>query len=165
MSRQTAYDLLDVPRGLPGWKHTKKVQNALSEVLDAFECSADELPKVLQLALRTLSNADIRDQYDSFLEWSEDGDAVAFKNLDDIEEFRGKNTTTEFMARVVFDRMAARLGAGDLGPQATDWSRPEQVSYSYQNQHGVAPIRVDRSSPRLAVLADRSKSSISKSWR
>ncbi|MFT5731572.1 MAG: 6-pyruvoyl-tetrahydropterin synthase [Planctomycetota bacterium] len=41
-----------------------------------------------------------------------------FKNLDDIEEFQGKNTTTEFMARVVFDRMLARLHGGSLGPAA-----------------------------------------------
>ncbi|MEM9802053.1 MAG: 6-carboxytetrahydropterin synthase [Planctomycetota bacterium] len=40
----------------------------------------------------------------------------AFKNLDDVEEFSGRNTTTEFMARVVFDRMAARLAEGGLGP-------------------------------------------------
>ncbi len=42
----------------------------------------------------------------------------AFKNLDDLEEFRGKNTTTEFMARVVFDRMIARMHAGALGRAA-----------------------------------------------
>lgn len=39
-----------------------------------------------------------------------------FKNLDDDPSFRGKNTTTEFMAKVVFDRMARRLSAGELGP-------------------------------------------------
>ncbi|MEM9382963.1 MAG: 6-carboxytetrahydropterin synthase [Planctomycetota bacterium] len=47
----------------------------------------------------------------------------AFRNLDDVEEFRGRNTTTEFMARVVFDRMATRLAAGDLGPQASGVER------------------------------------------
>lgn len=41
-----------------------------------------------------------------------------FKNLDDEAQFRGQNTTTEFMAKVVFDRMAARIAAGDLGAQA-----------------------------------------------
>ena len=45
-----------------------------------------------------------------------------FRNLDELEEFRGRNTTTEFMARVIFDRMAAairdgRLGAGGQGLQ------------------------------------------------
>lgn len=37
------------------------------------------------------------------------------KNLDDIEEFAGRNTTTEFMAVTVFDRMAAALHQGRLG--------------------------------------------------
>lgn len=41
-----------------------------------------------------------------------------FKNLDEEDQFRGQNTTTEFMAKVVFDRMAARIAAGDLGAQA-----------------------------------------------
>lgn len=37
-------------------------------------------------------------------------------NLDDIVEFRGRNTTTEFMARVVFDRLAAAIARDELGP-------------------------------------------------
>jgi 6-pyruvoyl-tetrahydropterin synthase len=37
------------------------------------------------------------------------------KNLDDIEEFAGRNTTTEFMAATVFDRMAAAIHQGRLG--------------------------------------------------
>jgi 6-pyruvoyl-tetrahydropterin synthase len=41
-----------------------------------------------------------------------------FRNLDDEAEFKGRNTTTEFMARVVFDRIAARIAAGDFGPGA-----------------------------------------------
>ncbi|MBN1239219.1 MAG: 6-carboxytetrahydropterin synthase [Gammaproteobacteria bacterium] len=41
-----------------------------------------------------------------------------FRNLDELPEFEGRNTTTEFMARVIFDRMAARLEAGELGPSA-----------------------------------------------
>lgn len=39
-----------------------------------------------------------------------------FKNLDDDPAFAGKNTTTEFLASVVFERMAKRLKAGELGP-------------------------------------------------
>ncbi|MCU0762066.1 MAG: 6-carboxytetrahydropterin synthase [Hydrogenophaga sp.] len=41
-----------------------------------------------------------------------------FQNLDEMPEFKGRNTTTEFLARVLFDRIAARLATGDLGPQA-----------------------------------------------
>ncbi len=37
------------------------------------------------------------------------------KNLDEVPEFNGRNTTTEFMARVVFDRLAQAIGAGELG--------------------------------------------------
>lgn len=38
-----------------------------------------------------------------------------FRNLDDESAFQGRNTTTEFLARVVFDRVAARVAAGELG--------------------------------------------------
>lgn len=42
-----------------------------------------------------------------------------YRNLDDMAEFEGINTTTEFMARAVFDALAARIAAGDLGETAT----------------------------------------------
>lgn len=38
-----------------------------------------------------------------------------FRNLDDEPTFAGMNTTTEFMARVVFDRLAAAIRDGRLG--------------------------------------------------
>jgi 6-pyruvoyltetrahydropterin/6-carboxytetrahydropterin synthase len=41
-----------------------------------------------------------------------------FRNLDEEAAFSGRNTTTEFMARVVFDRVAARIAAGELGEAA-----------------------------------------------
>jgi 6-pyruvoyl-tetrahydropterin synthase len=41
-----------------------------------------------------------------------------FKNLDDEPAFKGHNTTTEFLARVVFDRMAAAIQRNDLGTAA-----------------------------------------------
>jgi 6-pyruvoyl-tetrahydropterin synthase len=41
-----------------------------------------------------------------------------YRNLDEEAGFRGQNTTTEFLARVIFDRMAVRIGAGELGPGA-----------------------------------------------
>lgn len=40
------------------------------------------------------------------------------RNLDDDPAFEGRNTTTEFMARVIFDRVTARIAAGELGPHA-----------------------------------------------
>ena len=44
--------------------------------------------------------------------------ALNFRNLDEVPQFAGRNTTTEFLARVIFDRIAARIAAGALGPHA-----------------------------------------------
>jgi 6-pyruvoyl-tetrahydropterin synthase len=41
-----------------------------------------------------------------------------YRNLDEDAEFKGCNTTTEFLARVVFDRVAAAIGRGELGAAA-----------------------------------------------
>ncbi|VTU26248.1 queuosine biosynthesis protein QueD [Variovorax sp. SRS16] len=41
------------------------------------------------------------------------------RNLDEDPAFAGRNTTTEFMARVIFDRVAACIDAGRLGPHAS----------------------------------------------
>jgi 6-pyruvoyltetrahydropterin/6-carboxytetrahydropterin synthase len=38
-----------------------------------------------------------------------------YRNLDDIEAFRGINTTTEYLAGELWRRMRARIGAGELG--------------------------------------------------
>ena len=40
------------------------------------------------------------------------------RNLDEDPAFEGRNTTTEFMARVIFERVAARIAGGELGPHA-----------------------------------------------
>jgi 6-pyruvoyl-tetrahydropterin synthase len=42
-----------------------------------------------------------------------------FRNLDDEPSFAGRNTTTEFLARAVFDGMVAAVRRGDLGPGAS----------------------------------------------
>ena len=42
-----------------------------------------------------------------------------FHNLDDEPKFHGKNTTTEFLAFVIHERIAAKIAAGDLGPHAS----------------------------------------------
>lgn len=38
-----------------------------------------------------------------------------FQNLDDVEAFAGRNTTTEFLAREIFDRLKDALHEGSLG--------------------------------------------------
>lgn len=40
------------------------------------------------------------------------------KNLDELAGFKGRNTTTEFMAKVVHDRMADEIRSGRLGESA-----------------------------------------------
>ena len=41
-----------------------------------------------------------------------------YRNLDDDPAFEGRNTTTEFLARLVFERIAAEIEAGALGEGA-----------------------------------------------
>jgi len=40
---------------------------------------------------------------------------VNYRNLDEVPEFRGKNTTTEFLAKVIYDRVRQRILEGALG--------------------------------------------------
>jgi 6-pyruvoyl-tetrahydropterin synthase len=42
-----------------------------------------------------------------------------YRNLDELPDFSGKNTTTEFVARFIFERMAESAAAGALGPGST----------------------------------------------
>ena len=39
-----------------------------------------------------------------------------YRNLDEVPEFAGRQTTTEFLSRHIFDRMASAARNGDLGP-------------------------------------------------
>jgi 6-pyruvoyl-tetrahydropterin synthase len=39
-----------------------------------------------------------------------------YRNLDEMPEFTGRNTTTEFLAGEVFRRMKAQIAVGALGP-------------------------------------------------
>jgi 6-pyruvoyl-tetrahydropterin synthase len=41
-----------------------------------------------------------------------------YRNLDDEPSFRGENTTTEFLAREIFERIARAARGGDLGEGA-----------------------------------------------
>jgi 6-pyruvoyl-tetrahydropterin synthase len=45
-------------------------------------------------------------------------DDLRYRNLDDEPAFAGVNTTTEFLAQVIADRLAERIHAGDLGEGA-----------------------------------------------
>jgi 6-pyruvoyltetrahydropterin/6-carboxytetrahydropterin synthase len=41
---------------------------------------------------------------------------VNYQNLDELDAFAGRNSTTEVLAKHVFDRIAAAITSGDLGP-------------------------------------------------
>jgi 6-pyruvoyl-tetrahydropterin synthase len=43
-----------------------------------------------------------------------------YRNLDEDPAFAGRNTTTEFLAFVIFERIAAEIAAGSLGTGAQD---------------------------------------------
>jgi len=40
---------------------------------------------------------------------------LKYRNLDDVPALQGRNTTTEFLCKHVFDGIAERIKAGDLG--------------------------------------------------
>ena len=42
--------------------------------------------------------------------------AFDYRNLDEMPEFEGVNTTTEALAKVVFDKMKAKIDSGVVGP-------------------------------------------------
>jgi 6-pyruvoyl-tetrahydropterin synthase len=48
-----------------------------------------------------------------------------YRNLDEEPAFAGSNTTTEFLARIVHDRLARAIAAGDLGKGARGLSSLE----------------------------------------
>jgi 6-pyruvoyl-tetrahydropterin synthase len=43
-----------------------------------------------------------------------------YRNLDELPEFKGKNTTTEFLAKYVFDKLASAARAGELGREGRE---------------------------------------------
>jgi 6-pyruvoyl-tetrahydropterin synthase len=40
---------------------------------------------------------------------------INYRNLDDVAEFKGENTTTEFLTKHIFDRLSEAVRAGKLG--------------------------------------------------
>lgn len=50
-------------------------------------------------------------------------DALNYRNLDELATFAGKNTTTEFLARAVFEHMREAIAAGSAGETARGLTR------------------------------------------
>ena len=45
--------------------------------------------------------------------------ALNYRNLDEETAFKGRNTTTEFLAHEIFTRIASAIGRGELGAAAS----------------------------------------------
>jgi 6-pyruvoyltetrahydropterin/6-carboxytetrahydropterin synthase len=60
-----------------------------------------------------------------------------YQNLDETPDFAGRNTTTEFLARAIFDRIVLAIRAGDLGAAA----------------HGLETVRVTLHESHVAWAA------------
>jgi 6-pyruvoyl-tetrahydropterin synthase len=43
-----------------------------------------------------------------------------YRNLDELPQFKGQNTTTEFLAKYLFDRLVERVSKDDLGRPAQE---------------------------------------------
>ena len=58
--------------------------------------------------------------------------ALNYRNLDEETAFKGRNTTTEFLAHEIFTRIAAAIGRGELGAAA---SGVESVRVTLHESH------------------------------
>ncbi len=63
--------------------------------------------------------------------------ALSYRNLDDEPSLKGRNTTTEFLARLVFDRLVGAIRRGALGTGA----------------HGIESIRVTLNESHVAAAS------------
>jgi hypothetical protein len=57
-----------------------------------------------------------RRRVDGFLNMSKD--IASLRNLDDVEPLKGANTTTEFLAGLVFELLKGKIASGGLGTEA-----------------------------------------------
>ena len=58
--------------------------------------------------------------------------ALNYRNLDDEPAFEGKNTTTELLARAIYERLVEAIRAGELGESARGL---ESVSVTLHESH------------------------------
>jgi 6-pyruvoyltetrahydropterin/6-carboxytetrahydropterin synthase len=69
-----------------------------------------------------------------------------YRNLDELPAFAGQNTSTEFLARVVFDALVAAIGRGDLGPGASGLERIRVTLHESHIASAAFEGRIKRSS-------------------
>ena len=58
-----------------------------------------------------------------------------YRNLDDEPDFAGINTSTEYLAKVIADRLAERIHAGELGENARGLA---QISVTLHESHAAS---------------------------
>lgn len=58
-----------------------------------------------------------------------------YRNLDDEPDFAGINTSTEYLAKVIADRLADRIHAGELGENARGLA---QLSVTLHESHAAS---------------------------
>ena len=58
-----------------------------------------------------------------------------YRNLDEEPAFSGRNTTTEFLARVIFDRLLDAIHAGEMG---SDAAAVESIRVTLHESHIAA---------------------------
>jgi len=56
---------------------------------------------------------------------------LKYQNLDEVEEFAGKFTTTEFLCHHIFEKLAAEVRSGRLG----DGGRVKRIRVSLEESH------------------------------
>jgi len=55
-----------------------------------------------------------------------------YRNLDEVPEFKGTNTSTEFLAKVIADRLVERINDGSLGAGARGL---DEISVTLRESH------------------------------
>jgi 6-pyruvoyltetrahydropterin/6-carboxytetrahydropterin synthase len=64
-----------------------------------------------------------------------------YRNLDEVPEFAGRNTTTEFLAHVIFTRLVVAGKRGELGPGG---STVDQIRVTLHESHVASASFEDR---------------------
>jgi len=75
--------------------------------------------------------------------------AFNYRNLDEEPAFANQNTTTEVVARAIFDRLVAAISRGDLGPGG---SAIESMRVTLHESHVAAASFAERLGPSRAGL-------------
>ena len=73
-----------------------------------------------------------------------------YRNLDDVPEFAGINTSTEFLAKVIADRLADRVHAGALGAAARGLTGIRSRCTSRTSRRRATSLRCEQAAGRAA---------------